>query len=279
MSKNRQFELDDSVWKHKIKKLAAKAKVDEKEFIKQQGGIYLRDIAKFTPPYAKFPSGKGSKVGTDDDLRAGIGSIRKDLSTNFRVRDQSYIEHIYDVTGKTQNVRQVLRNKQGKSYLVDIDFLNIGNYAEAMRFHRSRQSRITGRASHRRKGGKDTRIGRWKDRNVMWVNRSIYGRLHDELISEVGNAKAAIATASIMVDKKRRRDSPKWVKRHLGIGGNGKMQQIRGNWNAVFKASAPGLHHVARFDIINRIKRARLRAMEKRLNFLMKQNVRKQGLK
>jgi len=90
--------------------------------------LFVRDIAKFTPPYAKFPTGGGKKVGKKADQRAGITSIRKDLSTNFRVRDQSYIDHIYDITGKTRNVRQVLRNKKGKQYVVDVDFINLNNF-------------------------------------------------------------------------------------------------------------------------------------------------------
>jgi len=101
--------------------------------------------------------------------------------------------------------------------------------------------------------------------------------LADYLIKDIGKAKAAVLTAAIKIDPSRAKDAPAWVKRHIGKG-SGRLGKIRNNWNAIFKTSAPGLQHVNRFDILSRIKRARLRAMQKRLEMIMKDATKKSGL-
>jgi hypothetical protein len=274
------FTLDDAIFQKKIRDLAKRVGVDEKDFVREQGALLLRDIAKIVPPY-KVYSLKGANVAPNKmaDYEAGVTSIRKDLATNFRVRDQSYIEHIFDVTGKTANIRQVLRNKKGKQYVVDIDYLNLGNFGEALRFHRSRQSKVTGRAFQRRKGGKDTKIGRWKDRNVMWVNQDIYNQLHDYLIKDLGKGKASVSKAMLKLNPKQGRNVPKWVKRQLNkVMGNARMAKIGGGWSAIFRASADALYHV-KDNNLTFIKVARLKAMERRLKFLLRDNAKKAGLK
>jgi hypothetical protein len=69
------------------------------------------------------------------------------------------------------------------------------------------------------------------------------------------------------------------VKRQLNkVMGNARMAKIGGGWSAIFRASADALYHV-KDNNLTFIKVARLKAMERRLKFLLKDSAKKAGLK
>ena len=89
------IKIDDAVFQSKIRKMAKRAKVDEFDFIRQQGALYAFDFAKFTPPFAKFPSGNISKapIATDADIDQGENAIIADCKRIFRVQSLGGISH------------------------------------------------------------------------------------------------------------------------------------------------------------------------------------------
>lgn len=73
-------EFDDSVFQRQARKLARKLKVDEFEFVKEQTQLLAREVAKMTPPYAKFPSTwKGLNMGSKADIERGETAIFYDV--------------------------------------------------------------------------------------------------------------------------------------------------------------------------------------------------------
>ena len=78
--KKNNVEIDDSVFQERVKRLARKFKVDEKQFIKDQSRLYARDAARFTPPFKEFPDWqRGTSVGSKADIEAGESAIKKEI--------------------------------------------------------------------------------------------------------------------------------------------------------------------------------------------------------
>lgn len=272
--------IDDTVFQRKARRLARLLKVDERQFVQNQGGLLARDVAKYTPPYVKFPSKGQSTIGSKKDFNKGRGSIIKDMLLNFRITDQSYIDHIYDITGTTKNIRRTLRNKKGKQYLVDVDRLNFGSVSEAVNWHNSRRRKSDGRAMHRGKaGGNDPNIGRWKERDVMWVSQEVFNKAKKQLIKNVGMSKAGPAKAALQLGAKGSIPLP--VKKQLGrVAASGRMAQTNKGPYAIIRASAsrsPGLAHVQ--HLMPMIMRDRLIKAVKRLKHIKRQAVKRSGFK
>jgi hypothetical protein len=132
------------------------------------------------------------------------------------------------------------------------------------RFHRSQQRR-TGRTRG------------LKGSEQMWVTPANFNKYLRAEKLRVGIAKASVAKGMIRLNPAAK--IPAWVRRNLvNASGNARMTKLGGGWNAIFSASAFGLQHVQQ-KTMSIIKRARLKAMEKRLLFIMKDNAKKAGLK
>ena len=270
--------IDDSTFQKRARALARKLKVDEYTFVKEQTGLLARESARFTPPYADFPGRtKGTAIGKKVDKLAGENSIVTDMLMNFRIVDQSYIDHVYDVTGQKNNIRQVLRNKRGKQYVVDVDRLNFGSVSEALAWHQSRRRPSDGRAMHRGKaGGNSKDIGRWKDRDIMWVNQNVFNAVKKRLMPKVGMSKAAFSKAAVQLGAKGA--VPAWVKRHMGkVAGGGKMAKTTRGAVGIIWGRAPGVYYLNKQ--IKRLQRDRLIKAVKRLEYLGKQASKKAGFK
>ena len=278
--KSKSLIVDDSTFQKRARRLAKLLQVDERQFVREQGGLLARDVAKYTPPYATFPSKGKSTIGSKKDFDEGRGSIVKDMLLNFRITDQSYIDHIYDITGTTKNIRRTLRNKKGKQYLVDVDRLNLGSVSEAVQWHNSRRRKSDGRAMHRGKaGGNDPKIGRWKNRDIMWVNQDIFNKAKKQLIKNVGISKAGPAKAALQLGAKGSIPLP--VKKQLGrVKASGRMAQTSKGPYAMIRASgsrSPGLAHVQ--HLMPMIMRDRLIKAVKRLRYMKRQTVKRTGFK
>lgn len=280
MAKSGQtIKFDDALWKKKVRDLARRVKIEEEPFVREQAALLLQQIARYVAPFDRFPAWRQAKIATDLDLEAGIKSIYKDMNLNFSVKDIGFLQHIVDVTGTTRNVRRTLRTKRGRVYVVDVDYVNYSSWTEALRFHNSRK-RADGHAPHRGKqGGNDANIGRWKDRNKMWVTQDIFDRVAAHLIAQLGISKAGVAKAMLDLNPKQRRNVPKWVSRHLGRArGKGAMIPKANNPTATFRASGVGINSV-RQSSLEKLKVMRLQQMEKRLMFLLKKSAKKSGFK
>ena len=250
------FTLDDAIFQQKIRKMAKSLKVDEKEFVRQQGGLLLRDMAIVTPPYKQL-SYKGANVGKPIDEAQGRKAIRHDMAALFIVPD----DPAAFIRARDRFPGQVY-GKGGKVIAAGV----ARSIEDMRRHHRRNSSRQTGRAY------------RLKYFQKMWVSLSMMSDYQQMLYAESGKAKAAVMTAAIKIDPNRRRGIPTWVKRHLGGGGRGRMTMLRKSWYAVFSARAFGIQHVARDSILNVLKRKRLSAMNLQLKRILKHNAKKAGL-
>ena len=83
--------MDDAVFQSKIRKLAKKFNIEEELFVAEQGAIFINDLGRFVPPYAEFPTGNSSKMGTPADNKAGKLAIQYDLEKIFTVPKNSYV--------------------------------------------------------------------------------------------------------------------------------------------------------------------------------------------
>jgi hypothetical protein len=270
--------IDDSTFQKRARALARRLKVDEYDFVKEQTGLLARESARFTPPYAEFPGRtKGTAIGKKADKLAGEGSIIKDMLLNFRIVDQSYIDHIYDITGQTNNIRRTLRTRSGRQYVVDVDRLNFGSVSEALAWHQSRRRNSDGRAINRGKaGGNDPNIGRWKSRDIMWVNQDVFNAVKKKLLPKVGMSKAAFSKASVMLGAKGA--VPAWVKRHMGqVSGHGRMTKTARGAVGIIWGKAPGIFYLN--NQIKRLQTDRLIKAVKRLEYISRQSAKKAGFK
>jgi len=271
--------MDDAIFKKKIRDLAKRMNIDEKEFVREQGGLFMRDVAKFTPPYSKgkLPTFGRATMGTKADKDAGRNAIIADMGIIFRIRERGYLEFLHKVTKSKRNINRTLRTKAGVPYLVDVDYINYDSVGEALDFHESMR-RSDGRVQGKMKGGNSKDIGRWKSRKVMWITKEIWDSVFIRLSDRVGMAKAAPAKAASAIDPKRIKNVPKWVKNHRGTArGSGRMAKLNGSWYAVMRASSAGLQSAQR--LLPMIKRNRLILMEKRLKKLTPEAARKAGLR
>ena len=71
--------FDDTVFQQRAAALARNLGKDEFEFVKQQTGLLAREVARHTPPFAVFPSGGGTSLGTRADKVQGEWAVYIDV--------------------------------------------------------------------------------------------------------------------------------------------------------------------------------------------------------
>jgi hypothetical protein len=267
----KNFSVDDTLYKAQAKKLVRELKLDEPKFVREQGGFLAQTLSKVVPPFIGSPKLKGKGYG--GNLKIGRSAIFHDMDTMFAIRAQGYLEFLHRTTGKKRNVRQVLRTKTGKQYLVDVDFINYDSVGEAMDFHESQQRPSSGRAKNSDQGSNDSKIGRWQPRMKMWITEKIWKSVAKELNSRVGIAKASLAEAAV---KLGRPAPPKWISKHFSRV-NTPVRMTKNPTVASFTASAKGIEPAIRR--FKQVESFRLKAMVKRLKFLVKADSKKAGFK
>ncbi len=245
MSK-KHFELDDAVFQSKIRKLAKKWKIDEKEFVQDQGAMYWRDLARFIPPYKSFP-GRGTTLGDKADQMAGKLAIEYDLKKLFFApegRVFNWAESTFP-TGEIYKGRKVI----GAGVIKSI--------GQMRRFHNA----------NRLKNGRTRNL---KGFQQMWVDEAMFDTYKFIVQRDVGIAKASMAKGVLRL-KPNIKGIPAWVRNQMGKAiGNSRMAKVNNSWTAFFTAKAFGLQHLS-MGTINIVRRGRLKAMETRLKFLFKQ--------
>lgn len=249
----RTVELDDSIFQHKIRTLAKKWGVDEKEFVREQGALFINNIGRYVPPYKSFPTGNKKSMGNKADHVAGQTAIHHDLKKIFFIPQT----RIYDWAEKTFMRGQIYKGKKviGAGILKSLD--------EMRRFHNSNRNLRTGRPRP------------LKGFEQMWVSQDMFNKYLKQQISEVGIAKASLAKGVIRLNPKLK--IPAWVRKQMSKAiGSARMSKINQSWTAVFNAKAFGLQHV-KSTTIRFIQKQRLKAMEKRLKFIFKDAAKKSG--
>lgn len=263
MARKDGFELDDAIFKKRMRDLARQHGIDEGVFVKEQGGFLARDLARYAPPYAKFPSGRGTSIGTTKDKEQGEYALWTDLMKIFRIKDQSFLDYCRKNFGITR-VDRTAYGRKGKEYRVAYTLICL--------------SISDVRLWHKRNMRKDGRTRDMADSaSTAWVSEDLLKKYYEMEVRKVGKAKASLAKAAIQLHSKIR--APKWVKRHIGSAdAQGKVADVFGQPTAFIDANAAGLHHIGG-KTINIVKRGRIRAMKTRLKHLFKANAKKAGFR
>jgi len=273
------FKVDTRHWNRKSRDIIKALKIDEPAFVKSQASLLAKSLSKVTPPFleGKFPEIKGAdwqdgKV--KEVLIAGERAIKHDLGVIFRVRKREYLEFLHDVTGSLVNVRRELKTKSGQTYLVDVDEINYDSTKRALAFH-AKKRLANGRVSGYQKGGKDSKIGRWKNRDVMWVTEEIWQSVYNILALNIGYSKAAFGKVATRLGVKGKK-APVYMRKHFAKV-PAHITFKKNPARVTMKTAAPGLAHTKRQ--LKRVENFRIIAMEKRLETLLRANAKKAGFK
>ena len=254
MQSRKYIELDDAVFQSKIRKLAARFKIDEKKFVAEQGALFLNDIGRFVPPYAAFPSGNSKKMGTPKDNLAGKMAIKYDLEKIFTLPKN---EWVFKWAVDKFKGKEIRKGKEiiGAGTITSLDGMK--------KFHDYNRKPSNGRTRSLR------------DFQKMWVGKAMLKKYTTLEQKDVGIAKASIAIAVLKLDPTRK--IPAWITKQIPKAtGSAKMVKMKGGWTAVTNSRAFGLQHVGG-KTIHMIERARLPAMEKRLKFIFKKSAKDSG--
>lgn len=248
--------FDDAVYRKKIRDLARRMNVDEAEFVREQAGFLARDFAKYVPPFRTFPTGRGTSMGKKEDQKAGQLAIMADMNRIFFQPDDSAV---YDWARKQFPQGQIWTKGR-------ITGAGVAHTLRDMAKHHARfQNPRTGR------------IGRVSLEQRLWVSRSMFNEYLAQEIRKVGIAKATIAKSAIYLHPKIK--AIRFISRHFSyVRSSARMAKIKNSPTAFFRGTAAGLHNL-RGKTISIVKRARLKAMEKRLTLILKGNAKKSGFK
>lgn len=252
--KSKTIKIDDGVFQSKMRKMAKRAKVDEYAFIKEQGALYARDMAKATPPMASGQINlKKASIGSVADRKQGEFAMWNDIVQIFVLQEPQVIQWAFSTFGRGKIYK-------GRKQIGAGIALSMG---EIERFHR-RNTRRDGR----------TKPLKYEDR--LWVSEKILAKYFKMEKTKVGSAKASIAKAMVGINPKQR--VPGWISKNMGRStASGWMTRGRKGPRAAIRASAAGLQHL--FGKIPFLQRFRVVAMEKRMKAMVRANARKAGFK
>ena len=261
MAKKNSVIIDDSVFQHKIRKLARKLKIDEYDFVKDQGGLLAREVAKMTPPYAKgkFPSvKKGSSVGSAKDIKAGEWAIYNDIKKICIIKK--------DMTARETRKLAVAIRKGGPIYGKGNRVIARGVIKNASEYH------AWHKANKRSRG----RTRKLVVPNLPWVTEYVLEEYAKTQIKSAGLAKAAFWKASLGLRAKS--PAPAGIKRHKAKAkGTGRMIRTNRGPAALISGSEDGLAHV--FRHIPALQTNRLKKAKKRLEYISREAAKKADFK
>ena len=252
--KSKSLIVDDSTFQKRARRLAKLLKVDERQFVREQGGLLAREVAKYTPPYAKFPDNRKKTIGSKDDFNEGRNAAKRDVDqVTTEVEDVTWAKKQFG-SGKIYRGR-----KQVGAGVID-------NLSQLKRWHNK----------NRRANGKTRRIAHSER---FWVKKTLLDDYKEQLIKNVGISKAGPAKAALQLGAKG--TIPKPVKIHLKrVKASGRMAQTNKGPYAMIRASesrSPGLSHVR--HLMPMIMRDRLIKAVARLRYMKRQTIKLAGFK
>lgn len=266
MARSKTVSIDDAVLRSKIRKMAKRLKIEEETLVVQQGALLSVDLAKYTPPYDKFPSGNISKmpVATDADIDRGERAIMQDCHNVFRAKPYGFILFCYREFGNGFT-NQKMTSKNGTEYT--IEYRAIGRSVHEMfKFHEQMVRPSNGRTGYK------------QDIQSMWVDESLFKEYVEWRTRNIGLAKASLLRAAKAVNPKVRFKVASKVRKMIKkANGRGSIKKTNKGPVAKMQSSSPGLQHTARHT--NRAMKGRLTAMATRLEFLTRKAGKKSGFK
>ena len=245
--KDKDIDIDDTVFQKRVRSLARKLGRNEKELIKEQTGILAREVARMTPPYAVYPKlSNAVSAGTAKDIKAGKDAMFGDMLKICSTRKSPTITW----AKKTFKGGAVIFEKQVAAGVIT-------NESELHQWHRS----------NRKKGNRTNWLPAYAR---MWVAPVLLNRYLKKEYQRVGNAKATFYKAALSLGAKV--TAPANVKKNTGrASGSGKVTKgLRGAVGTI-KGRSGGLYHTIKF--MPMLRRNRLIKAVKRGEFLMKKAV------
>jgi hypothetical protein len=254
--------LDDGEYRRKIKAMAKKLKIVEKDLVQEQGALHAIDMAKRTPPFVRFPGGRS--IGTKADYIQGVEAISQDLLNICRPKDAGLIDFCAKAFGVGFTDKEI-RGRGGR--ITRYSYARIGrSVQEIHRWHEQHRQPSSGRTFYR------------QSIKTMWVDEDMLDDYIAWRIRAIGTAKAAFFGAAKKLDPGNKTRAPAWVKKHVGkSGGTGRVVFDSKGPTATYSASAAGLQVPIRS--VKRVTSNRLKAMVKRMKYLARQSAKKSGFK
>jgi hypothetical protein len=253
--RNKYIQFDDSLFQQKVRLLAKKFNLDEKEFVKDQGGLFMRDLARYIPPYKSFP-GRGTTLGNKKDQMAGKLAIEYDLKKLFFIPDA----RVFKWAQRMFPMGEIYKGRK----VIGAGVIN--SISEMRRFHNANRKPSNGRARS------------LKGFQQMWVDENMFDTYKFMVQRDVGVAKASMAKGMLML-KPKVKGIPAWVRAQMGKAtGSARMHQLNKSWTAFFNARAYGLQHLSQ-GTIKIVQRGRLKAMETRLKKTFREAAKESGWK
>tara|TARA_R110002153_G_scaffold274299_1_gene448235 strand:- start:1954 stop:2706 length:753 start_codon:yes stop_codon:yes gene_type:complete len=237
--------IDYSVFVKRAKALARKLGKDEKEFVKQQTGILAREVAKFTPPFASFPSNKGSAIGKKVDETQGKWAVYMDIKWICTIKPADEIAKARRSWGSSPIIYG------GKTITKGV----IDDVGSLKAWHNANQ-------------GLNNRTKPLKGPMRYWVSDTVFTAYVKGEQKKVGIAKAAFAKASVALGAKGA--VPAWVTKHMGtVSGSGVLIKESKGTKGIIKGQAGGLFHTNK-QVPSLMKNRLVKAV-KRGEFLMRE--------
>jgi len=238
------FTIDYSVFEKRAKALAKRLGKDEREFIRQQTGILAREVAKFTPPFASFPTFRGTAIGSKADEKQGRWAIYMDVK--------------WICTVKPDDVISKAKTSWGSGPII---------YGGKMIAKGVIDSTGSLHAWHKANQGPNNRTKALKGPERYWVSLSAFTQYVKEQQNNVGTAKAAFAQASVALGAKG--SVPLWVKKNMpNSQGTGRLSKGSKGTTGDISGRAGGLFHTNRH--VPKLMKNRLVKAVKRGEFLMR---------
>ena len=245
--------FDDSVFQQRAAALARNLGKDEFEFVKQQTGLLAREVARHTPPFAVFPSGGGTSLGTRADKVQGEWAVYIDVKWICTIKPAAEIAKAKAYWGGSPIIYggKVI----AKGVIDDVGSL---------------------RAWHSSNQGLNNRTKPLKGPMRYWVSDTVFASYVKEEQAKVGIAKASFAKASLALGAKG--TIPAWVKRHTATAsGTGQMMKQSKGTTGTILGRAGGLYHTTRH--LPMLRKNRLIKAVKRGEYLMRQAAKDSGFK
>lgn len=245
--------FDDSVFQRKAKRLATLLKVDEKQFVKEQTALLARDVSKYTPPYAAFPSKGKSSIGSSKDKKQGEFAMSRDIEYVVTIQGRQTIQWAVREFGR----RPIYKGNKMTSKGVLLTL------SELRRWHKK----------NRRPSGRTLAL---PHDQKYWVSERLVKQYKKEELKKVGMSKAAFALAAVKLGANGA--VPAWIKRHFGsVSGQGRIAEASWGPYGLIYGRLPAKRHVDR--LLPMIEKDRLIKAVARLRYMGRQAAKKSGFK
>lgn len=252
-----KIHLDDRQWKLAVKEFWAATNKDLQTVLRDQGRLFTRDVAKYTPPTGRTPNNESWSA----QKRAGEEAIKNDMLAFARpIKSLSVIS---DPKNKVlrERLKNMIDRKDYKTLIAVLQKLGVPITRVFEKFPTEIYDKFRGKNSKR--------IRKGKAQPWFVIDSASYAAELKNRQKKVGEAKSGWRRAAAIL----KATLPGWVTRRKGDGGivddtGKKAEQSITLWNAVEYAQRWG----ASIRILDRAMDNRIRSMKVQTEHIIKKN-------